>query len=102
MLDIVWMAGLAARCCEARPWSRWTMPFRWSVLIGGWALALSLAWPVIVAREIGFRLRLLTDTGAINSVGDDVGAAGRGVDSRVVSRSSSARCGSSGRDSRRS
>ena len=39
----------------------------WNVLIGGWTLALSLAWPVLVAREIGFRVAGIHDAGAINS-----------------------------------
>ena len=67
VLDIVWMAGLGGALVSLVPWSRWTLPFPWSVLIGGWALALSLAWPVLVAREIGFRLSGFFDTGAVNS-----------------------------------
>ena len=67
VLDIVWMAGLGGALVSLVPWSRWTLPFPWSVLIGGWALALSLAWPVLVAREIGFRLTGFFDTGAVNS-----------------------------------
>jgi hypothetical protein len=43
------------------------MPFPWNVLIGGWTLVLSLAWPVLAAREIGFRLSGFDDAGAINS-----------------------------------
>jgi hypothetical protein len=43
------------------------MPFPWSVLIGGWTLALSLGWPVLVGREIGFRVSGFQDAGAINS-----------------------------------
>jgi O-Antigen ligase len=67
VLDIVWMAGLGGALASLVPWSRWTLPFPWSVLIGGWALALSLAWPVLVAREIGFRFTGFFDTGAVNS-----------------------------------
>ena len=36
-------------------------------MIGGWTLALSLSWPVLVAREIGFRVSGFHDAGAINS-----------------------------------
>ena len=55
VLDIVWMAGLAGALLRTTQWSRWAMPFPWNVLVGGWTLALSLSWPVLVAREIGFR-----------------------------------------------
>jgi hypothetical protein len=67
ILDTVWMAGLAGGLLRAGPWSRWTMPFPWNVLIGGWVLALSLAWPVLVARESGFRPAGIYDAGAFNS-----------------------------------
>ena len=67
VLDIVWMAGLAGALLRTTQWSRWTMPFPWNVLIGGWTLALSLSWPVLVAREIGFRVSGFHDAGAINS-----------------------------------
>ena len=67
VLDIVWMAGLAGSLLRTTQWSRWTMPFPWNVLIGGWTLALSMAWPVLVAREVGFRLTGFFDTGAVNS-----------------------------------
>jgi hypothetical protein len=67
VLDLVWMAGLAGSLLRTTQWSRWTMPFPWNVLIGGWTLALSLSWPVLVAREIGFRVSGFHDAGAINS-----------------------------------
>ena len=67
VLDIVWMAGLAGSLLRTTEWSRWTMPFPWNVLIGGWTLALSLSWPVLVAREIGFRVSGFHDAGVINS-----------------------------------
>src|SRR5688572_1517090 len=67
VLDLVWMAGLAGSLLRTMPWSRWTLPFPWNVLIGGWALALSLSWPVLVGREIGFRVSGFHDAGAINS-----------------------------------
>jgi hypothetical protein len=67
VLDLVWMAGLAGSLVRSLPWSTWSFPATWRVLLGGWALTLSLAWPVLVAREIGFDVRVLYDTGAINS-----------------------------------
>jgi hypothetical protein len=67
VLDVVWMAGLAGALLRVSPWSQWRLPAPWNVLIGGWALALSLAWPVLVAREIGFRVAGFYDFGAVNS-----------------------------------
>ena len=67
VLDLVWMAGLAGSLLRTTPWSRWAMPFPVDVLTGGWTLTLALSWPVLVAREIGFRLTGFFDTGAINS-----------------------------------
>jgi hypothetical protein len=67
VLDIVWMAGLTGGLIRVTDWSRWTLPAPWNVLIGGWALALSLVWPVLVAREVGFRVSGLFDAGTINS-----------------------------------
>ena len=42
-------------------WSEWELPASWRVLLGGWALALSLAWPVLVGREVGFDLQRFAD-----------------------------------------
>jgi len=67
VLDLVWLAGLAGSLLRTTPWSRWTMPYPWNVAIGGWTLALALSWPVLVAREVGFRVSGFHDVGAINS-----------------------------------
>jgi hypothetical protein len=67
VLDLVWMAGLAGGLLRVMPWSRWALPSPWNVLIGGWTLALSLGWPVLAAREVGFRIAGLQDFGAVNS-----------------------------------
>jgi hypothetical protein len=67
IVDIVWMAGLTASVVRLATWSRWAFAPLWSLLLGGWALVLSLAWPVLVARETGFDLRAWRDPGAINS-----------------------------------
>lgn len=67
VLDLVWMAGLAATLIRMAAWSRWELPAGWRPLIGGWALTLSLAWPVIAFREIGFDPSVAADTGAVNS-----------------------------------
>jgi hypothetical protein len=67
VLDLPWMAGLAGGLLRGASWSRWAFPQAWGPLLGGWALALSLSWPVLVARESGFALQGLVDAGAINS-----------------------------------
>jgi uncharacterized membrane protein len=67
VLDLFWMAGLSASLLRSELWSRWSMPERWRAPAGGVALMLALAWPVLLAREIGFDPRTLTDQGAINS-----------------------------------
>ena len=67
LFDFVWMAGLAGSLLRTVSWSRWSFPPVWSLLLGGWGLALALAWPVIVAREIAFDVTMLRDTNAMNS-----------------------------------
>lgn len=67
VLDFVWMAGLTGALIRSTPWTQWRLRYPSNVLIGGWTLTLSLAWPVLVGREVGFRLAGLYDTGAINS-----------------------------------
>jgi hypothetical protein len=67
VLDLVWLAPLAAMLVREASWTRWRLPVSWALLLGGWALTLSLAWPVLLAREIGFDLRVLRDTAVLNS-----------------------------------
>lgn len=67
VLDLVWMAALGAALLRSVPWTTWALPPLWRPLAAGWALALSLVWPVIVARESGFDAATLYDTGAVNS-----------------------------------
>lgn len=69
VLDLYWMAGLSASLLRTAPWSQWTLPPRWRLLAGGWALMLALAWPVLMGRELGFDPHVLVDDGAINSWG---------------------------------
>ena len=67
ILDLIWMAGLAGALLRSVSWSTWSFPGGWRVLLGGWALVVSLTWPVIVAREVNFDPELLRDAGTINS-----------------------------------
>ena len=67
VLDLVWMAGLAGALLRATSRSAWNLPPLWRLLLGGWALALSLAWPIVVARELDFDWHTLADEGAVNS-----------------------------------
>jgi hypothetical protein len=63
----VWLAAVVGALLPSMCLTRWNLPAAWRVLLGGWALTLSLAWPIVVAREIGFDLRLFGDTATINS-----------------------------------
>ena len=56
-----WLAGLVGCLLPSIRWSEWELPASWRVLLGGWALALSLAWPVLVGREVGFDLQRFAD-----------------------------------------
>jgi hypothetical protein len=67
VLDAVWMAGLAGTLLRAGMGSGWSLPPLWRLLLGGWALILTLAWPIVVARELGFEWRTLRDDAAVNS-----------------------------------
>jgi hypothetical protein len=67
VLDIVWMAGLAGALLRTGVRARWSLPPLWRLLLGGWALVLTLAWPIVVARELGFNWHTLRDDAAINS-----------------------------------
>ena len=67
VVQSVWLAALVGALLPSMHWTRWELPAAWRVLLGGWALTLSLAWPILVAREVGFDLRVLGDTATINS-----------------------------------
>jgi len=67
VVDVVWMSGLAGTVVRLTSWSRWSFGALWALLLGGWALILSLAWPVMVARETGFDPGALRDMAAVNS-----------------------------------
>ena len=67
VLDIVWMAGLAGALLRAGLTARWSLPPLWRLLLGAWALVLSLAWPIVVARELDFHWHTLRDDAAVNS-----------------------------------
>jgi hypothetical protein len=69
VLDTFWMAGLSASLLRAQRWSRWQVEDGTRVCAGAWALTVSLAWPILVARELGFDPAVMWDLGAINSSG---------------------------------
>src|SRR5438105_6522187 len=69
-LNVFYTVMLAALFGSLLPGVRndgWRLPASWPVLLGIWALTLSLAWPVMIAREAGLRLGMLRDTGALDS-----------------------------------
>ena len=65
--ETVWLAAVVGFILPRVSWSRWELPSLWGLLLGGWALTVSLAWPVLVARELNFDMRVATDVAAINS-----------------------------------
>ena len=67
VVDVVWMAGLTGSLFRMVSWSRWAMAPTWRLLLGGWALVLALAWPVVVLREAGFGLNALRGMSEFNS-----------------------------------
>ena len=67
VLDVVWMAGLAGALLRAGAGAGWSLPPLWRLLLGAWALVLTLAWPIVVARELGFEWQTLRDDAAVNS-----------------------------------
>jgi hypothetical protein len=67
VVQSVWLAAVVGALLPSMCVTRWNLPAVWRVLLGGWALTLSLAWPIVVAREIGFDLRVFGDTATINS-----------------------------------
>jgi hypothetical protein len=67
VVDLVWMAGLTGALLRTQSWAKWSIPDGWKPLVGGWALTICLAWPVIVAREAGFTLDGLFDDGKLVS-----------------------------------
>jgi hypothetical protein len=67
VLDVVWMAGLAGALLRAGVGARWSLPPLWRLLLGAWVLVLTLAWPIVMARELGFQWQTLRDDAAVNS-----------------------------------
>lgn len=67
VLDVVWMAGLAGALLRAGIGARWNLPPLWRLLLGGWSIVLTLAWPIVAARELNFDWHTLRDDAAVNS-----------------------------------
>ena len=67
VVQSVWLAAVVGALLPSMGLTRWNLPPAWRVLLGGWALTLSLAWPIVVAREISFDPRVWADTATINS-----------------------------------
>ncbi len=61
------LAALFGALLPGVPRDRWELPPAWRLLLGVWALTLSLAWPALIVREAGLRLGTLRDTGALDS-----------------------------------
>src|SRR3954452_12200946 len=67
VVELVWIAGLTGALLRTISWSKWAIPDGWKPLVGGWALTVCLAWPVIVGREAGFSFDGLFDAGKLVS-----------------------------------
>ena len=67
VVELVWIAGLTGAMLRTLSWSKWSIPDGWKPLVGGWALTVCLAWPVIAAREAGFSFDGLIDDGKLVS-----------------------------------
>jgi len=65
VVELVWMAGMTGALLRTMSWSTWELPPGWRPLASGSALAISLVWPVMIAREAGFSIAGLSDIGAI-------------------------------------
>lgn len=50
----IWLAGLLGGIVAAAHPARWQLPPAWRLPLVFWALVLSMAWPVIAARELNF------------------------------------------------
>ena len=50
----------------ARPGLRWSLPPPWRFPLIGWALVLSVSWPIVVVRELDFSPALLGEYGLLN------------------------------------
>src|SRR5712691_9666075 len=61
------LAGLFGSLLPQISLDGWKLPAWWRVLLGTWALTISLAFPVMIVREAGLRLGTLRDTGALDS-----------------------------------
>ena len=66
VIHTAWLAAIAGCLLPSLSWTRWDLPALWRVLLGGWALTLALAWPVLVLREAGFDPARFGDT--VNAV----------------------------------
>jgi hypothetical protein len=67
VLDLVWMAGLAGALVRSAPRTRWSLPPLWRLLLGGGVLVLTLAWPLVAARELNFHWHTFREDSAVNS-----------------------------------
>jgi hypothetical protein len=67
VVELVWIAGLTGAMLRTISWSKWSIPDGWKPLVGGWALTVCLAWPIIVLREAGFTFDGLFDAGKLVS-----------------------------------
>ena len=66
---VVWMAAILGAIAPRSASARWAVPSPWKAPLILWALAISIAWPVVVLREMDFVLATLDELHMANSVG---------------------------------
>src|SRR6185503_18765706 len=65
---VVWMAAMLGAIAPRSAWSPWAVPTPWKAPLILWALTISLAWPVVVLREMDFVLATLDELHMASSV----------------------------------
>jgi hypothetical protein len=57
----IWWGALLGAIVGTITLRHWAVPPRWRLAIAFWGLAVSLAWPIVIAREADFTLALLSN-----------------------------------------
>ena len=65
---VVWMAAILGAIVPRSARSGWAVPLPWKAPLILWALTVSLAWPVVVLREMDFVLATLNEPHMASSV----------------------------------
>lgn len=58
-VSTVWLAALVGLVASEKRLRGWSLPYAWRLPVGLWGLCLTVAWPIIIAREADFSLAQL-------------------------------------------